>query len=92
MFGSGLPVLAHDFACLRELVRDGDDDARANGWVFGESAQLAAQMQDALRGFPDSPALASRREGVRAWQQLRWQDNWDAHVRPLFARGGGGAE
>lgn len=44
MFGCSVPVLARNFACLHELVKDG-----VNGRVFNNSAELAQQL--AVRAF-----------------------------------------
>ncbi len=80
MFGCGLPVAAVGFGCLHELVRDGD-----NGRVFASAAQLADLLFELLAGFPrDSRALLRLRAGVRAFQALRWDDNWTRCASPLF--------
>ncbi|KAF5377245.1 hypothetical protein D9615_006405 [Tricholomella constricta] len=64
MFGCGLPVCALDFACLQELVKDG-----ANGRVFKNSSQLAAQFVDLLTGFPGTPHLDELRASLARTSQ-----------------------
>lgn len=58
MFGCGLPVLARNFDCLHELVKNG-----VNGRVFNNADELAEQLvvsctthpADNRKHFPDSP-------------------------------------
>lgn len=51
MFGCGVPVLAKDFECLGELVKDGK-----NGKVFDTGDQLGKEMIVSLctLSMPDS--------------------------------------
>jgi beta-1,4-mannosyltransferase len=90
MFGAGLPVCAVGFGCLSELVVDGK-----NGLVFADAAQLAAQLARLFGGGAGAAGgaeLARLRGGVRAFQSLRWHENWLAHAAPIFlGRGGSGA-
>ncbi|OWZ63104.1 hypothetical protein AYX15_04865 [Cryptococcus neoformans] len=89
MFGCGVPVLAKDFQCIDELVKDGE-----NGKVFGTGEELGEQMIDILSSFPSSEKLDNlkayfdrmhtpRRKatlsaadvGEDEWSN--WDDNWD---------------
>ncbi len=56
-----LQVCAVGFNCLAELVQHG-----ANGLVFQTSEQLAVQLCDTLRGFPNSAALRDLAANVAA--------------------------
>lgn len=49
MFGCGLPVCALNFACLNELVKDGQ-----NGLIFTSALELSQQMETVLTSFPSS--------------------------------------
>lgn len=82
MYGCGLPVCAMGFACLNELVRDGE-----NGRVFRTSEELAEQLVALLAPSPSaSAALAQLREGVVAAEagRPRWAQNWSAAAAPLL--------
>ncbi|KAI9572571.1 glycosyltransferase family 33 protein [Boletus coccyginus] len=95
MFGCGLPVCALDFACLSELVKDGE-----NGLVFKSAKELADELEVLLTSFPNAPALAELRSSLRLasqsrasqpvrhkestdWEWGTWTDNWNRVVRPL---------
>ena len=84
MFGCQLPVCAVGFSCLDELVQHG-----RNGLVFKDSAQLATQLQQLLKGFPVSSQLNQLRAGVAADSRVTWDANWNAAARPLFAAAAG---
>jgi len=78
MFGSQLPVLALNFACLGELVHD-----RQNGFVFDNAENLAKLLTELLRDFPKLSEIERLRKGIEStsyngtsWQ--RWDENWDA--------------
>ncbi|KAG8982260.1 mannosyltransferase [Tulasnella sp. 427] len=91
MFGCGLPVCALDFACLDELVQDGQ-----NGRVFKSADELAKQIMDLLSGFPDSTQELNRLRSHfetthgprtsppanREW--LSWEENWNAVIKPIL--------
>jgi beta-1,4-mannosyltransferase len=90
MFGCALPVCAVRYACIGELVREGQ-----NGLLFGGAEQLAEQLEELLRGFPGEPSggLQRLQQGVRREQQLRWDRNWEEVAAPVFrgaARAGAG--
>jgi beta-1,4-mannosyltransferase len=76
-FGAGLPVLAVDFACLRELV------SAQNGRVFVDSESFAGQLEAALRGFPRSPVLAELGQGLGELEG--WEKNWEQHALHVLA-------
>lgn len=90
MFGCGLPVCALDFACLDELVQDGQ-----NGLVFTSADQLANQLMELLSGFPaektkldqlrshfDASEGPRTSSAHRTW--LSWEENWNAVIKPLL--------
>ncbi|OCF75995.1 hypothetical protein I204_03292 [Kwoniella mangroviensis CBS 8886] len=84
MFGCRLPVLARNFECIGELVKDG-----RNGRVFGTGEELGDQLIDVLGGFPKSDKLSElqgyfkssrsdAREAEDEWST--WDENWDRVV------------
>ncbi|KAH7883984.1 glycosyltransferase family 33 protein, partial [Phlebopus sp. FC_14] len=95
MFGCGLPVCALDFACLPELVKDGQ-----NGLIFKDAEQLAAHMETLLTSFPGSLGLEKLRASLQRtsqahvslprqhqecldWEWGTWADSWSRVVKPL---------
>jgi len=88
MFGCHLPVCALNFACLNELVKDGQ-----NGVIFEDADGLANHLETLLQGFPDSNTLSRLRAGFAhlpvspsargrgGWNT--WDQNWDDTVKPL---------
>ncbi|CED84249.1 Beta-1,4-mannosyltransferase [Phaffia rhodozyma] len=94
MFGCGLPVCSLNFACLSELVRDGQ-----NGYVFSTASELASRLSELLRDFPSSAQSTGRlsefRQVIQGDQRRlgSWSSNWDRVVRPLVIKGtAGGVE
>lgn len=79
MFGCGLPVCAIHFNCLEELVKHGE-----NGMVFHNQGELARQIQDLLRNFPEMKQLREFRENLKEFQELRWHESWMGTVKPLL--------
>ncbi|PVD39192.1 hypothetical protein C0Q70_01820 [Pomacea canaliculata] len=80
MFGCGLPVCAVRFNCIEELVKDDE-----NGLLFDNSNQLADHLQDLLRGFPEKLDKLERYRGnLKAFQEHRWEEQWQVKVLPLF--------
>jgi beta-1,4-mannosyltransferase len=80
MFGCGLPVCAVHFDCLSELVVH-----EHNGLVFQDSAELSRQCHRLLHQFPrQTTDLQRLARGVKDFQSVRWQDNWDDCARPIF--------
>ena len=80
MFGCGLPVCAVHFDCLSELVVH-----EHNGLVFKDSSELSGQCDRLLRHFPHQTADLQRlARGVKTFQSVRWQDNWNECARPIF--------
>ena len=79
MFGAGLPVLAHDFACASELVVDHE-----NGLLFNSREELAEKLAAFLRD--GAKLVQEMRQGVARVEKERggWQASWDAHVRPVI--------
>lgn len=84
MFGAGTPVAAIKYSCLHELVKH-----NYNGYVFTNSQELSKQLLTMFQGFPNNPFLNENnrlREGVKEFQNIRWQDNWDTYAAPLFRK------
>lgn len=83
MFGAGLPVCAHHFACISELVEHGE-----NGLVFENDEQLAEQLLGWFRGFPDDKQLCRTRErfqvNIERFRKRGWHENWTDLALPLF--------
>jgi beta-1,4-mannosyltransferase len=89
MFGVALPVCAVAFACLSELVRDGE-----NGLVFADAEALATQLARLLSGFPaavptgdiaTAPLLVQLRARLLADVGTRqWQRNWEMCAAPAL--------
>lgn len=80
MFGCGLPVCAVSYNCLDELVQDGK-----NGLHFSNAVQLCEQLQELLTGFPStSGKLLQFRENLTAFQNCRWEDEWEKVVAPVI--------
>ncbi len=80
MFGCGLPVCAVHFDCLSELVVH-----EHNGLVFKDSDELSRQCNRLLHQFPrQTTDLQRLARGVRTFQSVRWQDNWDECAKPIF--------
>ncbi|ODN82904.1 hypothetical protein L202_01155 [Cryptococcus amylolentus CBS 6039] len=92
MFGCGVPVLARNFICLHELVKNGK-----NGRVFESGTEMGQLLIELFDSFPVSPDLESlksffergnkpRRTGTLPpsgagedeWSS--WEDNWDRVV------------
>ncbi|WVQ70654.1 hypothetical protein IAR50_000176 [Cryptococcus sp. DSM 104548] len=92
MFGCGVPVLARNFACLDELVKDGK-----NGRVFESGREMGQHLIELFNSYPASPDLESlksffprehkpRRKGTLSpvgagedeWSS--WENNWDRVV------------
>ncbi|CAK9205706.1 unnamed protein product [Sphagnum jensenii] len=89
MFGCGLPVCAVSYSCIRELVKDQD-----NGLLFSSPSELANQLLDLFKGFPQAcDLLATLRTGALAsGSATRWDDEWREHVLPLLTKVAGGRE
>ncbi|KAK9468163.1 hypothetical protein V1512DRAFT_258889 [Lipomyces arxii] len=76
MFGCGVPVLAHNFPALPELVVHG-----RNGLVFNSSDELASQLKE-LMTVPEKLLLL--RKGARVECGNRWSENWRITAGPIF--------
>ncbi len=81
MFGAGLPVCALEYGpCLAEQVRHGE-----NGLLFSSAAELADQLYDLLKDFPEeTPRLDQLRRNVVASRGVRWADEWRAEALRVF--------
>jgi len=88
MFGCGLPVCAVSYSCIGELVKD-----RQNGLLFSSSSELADQLLDLFKGFPNAcDLLDTLRSGAvksganKSGSSSHWDDEWSQHVLPLLAK------
>jgi beta-1,4-mannosyltransferase len=82
MCGSGLPVCALDYGpCLRERLRHGE-----NGLLFSNSEELAGQLFDLFKAYPNDTSLLDRlRRHVTESPGRRWSDEWGEKAMPVFA-------
>ena len=81
MFGCGLPVAAIDFKALPELLRHGE-----NGSVFSNADELAEQIEDWFRGFPNQGEEKRKKmkENVLEFNQIRWREYWKKTALPVL--------
>lgn len=82
MFGCGLPVCAVGYQCLDELVKHGK-----NGCIFNSEQELCEQFIELFSDWTDTKSesrLDRLRKGVKEFQAVRWQDNWNKNARKLF--------
>ncbi|GAQ82578.1 beta-1,4-mannosyltransferase [Klebsormidium nitens] len=81
MFGCALPVCARAYSCIGELVRD-----RENGLLFSAPTELADQLMELFRGFPQSGGelLKGLRKGSAQSRAVGWQEEWGKRVLPLL--------
>ncbi|ALC46507.1 CG18012 [Drosophila busckii] len=83
MFGSGLPVCAYNFKCLKELVKHGE-----NGFVFSDHLELAEQLRLWFENFPNNPSILETRarftRTLQEFQELRWRENWQQRAAPVL--------
>lgn len=91
-FGCEVPVLAHNFDCLHELVQDG-----VNGRVFASHHELTELLYELLQPLvvantssSSSPVVANHAFGALSnySKQLqgrdRWSNNWIEHALPVI--------
>ena len=79
MFVCHVPVCAIGFECLKELVVDG-----VNGRVFGSGDELAEQLKELLRGYPNDGGgkeLEKYKRNIEG--MVRWRENWEECARDL---------
>ncbi|GJQ70826.1 hypothetical protein Trydic_g752 [Trypoxylus dichotomus] len=83
MFGCALPVCAHDFRCINELVKPNE-----NGFIFRNSNELSEQLQQWFEDFPNNKFQASLcdnfKKNLKIFQELRWKENWDLVAYSTF--------
>lgn len=79
MFGCELPVLAHDFKCLGELVDEGK-----NGFRFDKPAVLAERIVQLLRNFPNGDRTLKRMRHEIRKARVGWNETWDTAARRMF--------
>ncbi|KAA8913328.1 glycosyl transferases group 1-domain-containing protein [Sphaerosporella brunnea] len=78
LFGVGVPVVAVRFACVQELVKDGE-----NGATFTKAEELAtllSRLFDSRR----KRELEKLKEGAMKETKSRWDENWDKIAAPVF--------
>jgi beta-1,4-mannosyltransferase len=81
LLACGVPVLCLDYGpAVRERIRDG-----VNGRLFSSAVGLATLLDELLGAFPDAPALARLRAGVRAEPLESWESAWRRSVLPVLA-------
>ena len=91
LFGCEVPVVAHEFLCLDELVQDG-----VNGHVFGTSQQLSDLLYELLRplasttntgsAVPNHSYGALQTYSKQLQGRERWNTNWLDHALPVILR------
>jgi beta-1,4-mannosyltransferase len=87
LFGCEVPVLAHDFTCLNELVKD-----RINGRIFSTSDELANLMYTLLQPLPLQGMIPVSNHSFGELQayseqlqgRTRWHTNWIDHALPVI--------
>jgi beta-1,4-mannosyltransferase len=87
LFGCEVPVLAHDFTCLNELVKD-----RVNGRIFSTSDELAKLIYTLLQPLSLRGALPVPNHSFGELQtyseqlqdRTRWHTNWIDHALPVI--------
>mmetsp|Transcript_21948 Transcript_21948/g.32703 ORF Transcript_21948/g.32703 Transcript_21948/m.32703 type:complete len:488 (-) Transcript_21948:195-1658(-) len=83
MFGCGLPVCAHRFACVDELVEDGK-----NGYTFDDAKTLASSLCKLLRRFPENKNSEILKKNI-VQGKVGWSENWNEVVYPLLISSNG---
>ncbi|KAK7870720.1 hypothetical protein R5R35_009872 [Gryllus longicercus] len=83
MFGCGLPVCAHTFKCLNELIQH-----EKNSYVFSTSDELSSQIQSWFKDFPNNSSQKEIchyfKEELAKYRSLRWHENWKLSTSSLF--------
>ena len=81
LFGAGVPVAALDYGpCITEQVRDGE-----NGLLFADATELADQLYDLFKRFPDeTPILDRLRDNVAHLRSVSWFDGWKAEAAAIL--------
>jgi beta-1,4-mannosyltransferase len=89
LFGCQVPVVAHDFSCLHELVQD-----RSNGRVFQEAVELSQLLYDLLSplaALENTPTANHSFGDLQKYSEtlhegMRWNTNWTEHALPVILR------
>lgn len=81
MFGCGLPVCAISYSCIKELVKVDE-----NGILFASASELADQLLELFKGFPDScdSLFLLRKGALTTGSAAKWASEWEEHVMPLL--------
>lgn len=70
---------------IEELVQP-----EQNGFLFEDDAQLGAQISNWFQHYPNNISLVNLKErfqqNLRKFQALRWTENWNSVVWPLFQK------
>lgn len=73
------------FCSIEELVRP-----EQNGFLFDNADQLSEQITSWFSHYPNNISLVNVKErfqqNMRKFQALRWTENWNNVVWPLFQR------
>lgn len=77
MFGLRVPVLAHNFPALKELVQD-----RHYGRVFETGQQLAQLLQRHLGTVEGRQEVEQYRRNLEQYVALGWHQNWKRTLLP----------
>lgn len=79
-FGVGVPVVTLSFPAISELVKDG-----VNGLVVpGVRAAYEELYECILQIFGSAKLLQTLKSGAMKESERRWDDNWNAVLRPIF--------
>lgn len=89
LFGCEIPVVAHQFACLDELVQDG-----VNGRVFGDTVELSEILWQLLEPYgkivrhsTENRSFGALAEYTTSLQdRMRWGSNWTENAFPVILR------
>ncbi|XP_028966322.1 chitobiosyldiphosphodolichol beta-mannosyltransferase [Galendromus occidentalis] len=78
MFGCCVPVLAWNYKCISELVK-----VDQTGLLFESSDQLCKHLIK-MCDNRNIEILNLWRRNIMAWQETRWERNWDSVARGIF--------
>ncbi|UYV81857.1 hypothetical protein LAZ67_20002706, partial [Cordylochernes scorpioides] len=78
MFSAGLPVVAVNYPALSELLQP-----RVFGEVFSDANELT-ELLVRLLSEPERKTLGHFCQALRGYLKIRWEENWDLVVGPIF--------
>ncbi|CAD6190292.1 unnamed protein product [Caenorhabditis auriculariae] len=79
MFGARRPVLAKNFRCISELVKESE-----NGNLFDSSDQLTQLLVDLAEGFPEESRLNKLKKNVLEMKFETWEEMWEKTAAPTL--------